>query len=170
MLTRLASAAVVLFATTLTALAQTAGLPVANFSNWDVHVLDTANGKVCFVASRPIRSLPENVRRSEILFMVTTRPSEGVRNEAYAQMGYPLAANSRVTVTIDAGENFSMFIQEEGAWLESEVEDNLLTQAMRRGREMVVRGRSTRGTDTTDTYSLIGVTAALDRATSECAG
>lgn len=170
MLIRLASAALLLLAITIGASAQQGapGLPVANFQFWDVHALDTPQGKVCFVASRPNRSLPEGVRRSEILFMLSRRPFEAVMNEAYAQMGYPLAPDSEVLVTVDGNETFTMFISEEGAWLQSEVEDNLLAAAMRRGREMVVRGRSARGTDTTDTYSLAGVSAALDRMATEC--
>ena len=36
------------------------------------------------------------------------------------------------------------------------------------GAEMVVQGRSTRGTLTTDKYSLAGISAALDRAQKEC--
>ncbi len=35
-----------------------------------------------------------------------------------------------------------------------------MVQAMRRGRKMVVRGLSTRGTKTVDTYQLAGFTAA----------
>ena len=33
---------------------------------------------------------------------------------------------------------------------------------------MIVKGTSSRGTDTTDTYSLLGITAALNRAAQEC--
>lgn len=168
MLLRIASAAVLLFCATVAAMAQTPGLPIANFQFWDVHVMNGAGGKICFVASRPTRSLPEGVNRSEILFMISNRPSANITNEAYAQMGYPLAAESQVMVTVDGTDTFTMFIEGEGAWLPSVVEDDLLTAAMRRGREMVVRGRSTRGTNTTDTYSLVGISAALDRAVAEC--
>jgi hypothetical protein len=39
---------------------------------------------------------------------------------------------------------------------------------MRKGDEMVVRGKSRRGTITTDTYSLSGVTKAVDAITKVC--
>ncbi len=143
------------------------GLPLARFEHWDVHVVNPPTGKVCFVASRPTASQPQGVLRSEILFMVSKRPQDNVTNEAYAQMGYPLAGE--VTVAIDGGDPFAMtLVVEEGAWLPTDLDDDRLTAAMRRGRTMVVRGRSTRGTNTTDTYSLQGVTAALDRAAREC--
>lgn len=171
MLIRLVSAAGLLAAMTVAAIAQNNGRLIATFTAWEVHVMESPQGRVCFAASRPTESnIPVGPRRSEIAFILSNRPAANVRNEAYAQMGYPLAPDSQVLITIDGTETFSMFVEDEGAWLPSAVEDDLLAAAMRGGREMVVRGRSARGNDTTDTYSLIGVSAALDRAAAECAG
>lgn len=143
------------------------GVPFARFQSWDLHVLDEPAGKTCIVASRPIESLPTNVLRSAITFMVTDWPADGVQNEIHVEMGYPLASD--VSVTVDDQAPFTMtIVDDEGAWLPTEVEDNLLTTAMKRGRTMVVRARSTRGTDTVDTYSLLGISAALARAAEEC--
>ncbi|MGV8840846.1 MAG: invasion associated locus B family protein [Bauldia sp.] len=165
MLSRIALAATLLVGSVIAATAQN-GTPVANFQYWDVHAITTAQGRICFVASRPTdaRTDPPGRARSEVLFMVTIGT-----NETYAQMGYPLAPESEVLVTVDGGESFTMFVEGEGAWLPSRVEDDLLVAAMRGGTEMVVRGRSARGTNTTDTYSLRGITAALERAARECA-
>ena len=165
MLPRIALAAALVVGFVFGAAAQN-GVQIANFQYWDVHVLTSAQGRVCFVASRPsdARTDPPGRARSEVLFMVTIGT-----NETYAQMGYPLAPDSEVLVTVDGGEAFTMFVNGEGAWLPSRVEDDLLVAAMRRGTEMVVRGRSARGTNTTDTYSLRGITAALERAARECA-
>jgi hypothetical protein len=153
------------------------GEPLARFQYWDLHILDEPAGKTCIVASRPVDSQPTTVLRngqqvaivrSAVTFMITDWPADGAQHEAHVQMGYPLAGN--VSVTVDDEATFTMtIIDNEGAWLPTEVEDNLLTAAMMRGRTMVVRARSTRGTDTVDTYSLYGVTAALARAAEECA-
>ncbi|MCW5713411.1 MAG: hypothetical protein KIT43_02680 [Bauldia sp.] len=165
MLPRIALAAALVVGFAVGAAAQN-GVPIANYQYWDVHALTSAGGKICFVASRPTtaRIEPAGRIRSEVLFMVTTST-----NETYAQMGYPLAPDSEVLVTVDGDEAFTMFVDGEGAWLPSRVEDDLLVAAMRRGTEMVVRGRSARGASTTDTYSLRGITAALERAARECA-
>ncbi|MGB1026239.1 MAG: invasion associated locus B family protein, partial [Rhodospirillaceae bacterium] len=40
---------------------------------------------------------------------------------------------------------------------------------MKRGRDMIVKGTSSRGTVTTDTYSLSGVTAAMNAIDKACA-
>lgn len=165
MLPRIALAAALIASSVIGAAAQN-GVPVANFQFWDVHTASSPQGKICFVASRPTdsRTEPAGRVRSEVLFMVTIGT-----NETYAQMGYTLAPDSEVLVTVDGGEAFTMFVVEEGAWLPSRVEDDLLVAAMRRGTEMVVRGRSARGANTTDTYSLRGISAALERAAQECA-
>ena len=47
--------------------------------------------------------------------------------------------------------------------------DGALVESMRAGVEMTVRGTSARGTDTTDTYSLSGVTAAMGEIDKACA-
>jgi hypothetical protein len=143
------------------------GEPFARFQYWDLHVLNEPAGKTCIVASQPTESLPTNVLRSAILFMITDWPADGVQTEIHVEMGYPLATD--VSVTVDDEATFTMTIVDgEGAWLPTEVEDNLLAAAMMRGRTMVVRARSTRGTNTVDTYSLYGVSAALARAAQEC--
>jgi invasion protein IalB len=143
------------------------GEPFARFQSWDLHILERPEGRTCIVASRPLESLPSNVIRSAITFMITDWPTDGTQNEVHVQMGYPLATD--VTVTVDDQATFTMtIVDDEGAWLPTEVEDDLLTDAMKRGRTMVVRARSTRGTDTVDTYSLFGITAALAQAAEEC--
>lgn len=163
---KLLGALAAIFAFVPSAIAQE-GEPFARFQSWDLHILDGPQGHICVVASRPIESLPTNVVRSAITFMITDWPTEGTQNEVHVQMGYPLATD--VTVTVDDAATFTMtIVDDEGAWLPTEVEDNLLTEAMMRGRTMVVRARSTRGTDTVDTYSLFGITAAMARAAEEC--
>ena len=64
------------------------------------------------------------------------------------------------SVDID-GQKFTMFTKKDGAWMANPAEERKLVAAMKAGREMVVSGVSARGTQTTYTYSLSGVTAAI---------
>jgi hypothetical protein len=57
----------------------------------------------------------------------------------------------------------------QGAWSASPEEDARILAAMRRGANAVVSARSSRGTNTQDTFSLFGVTAATDEAQRRCA-
>ena len=52
--------------------------------------------------------------------------------------------------------------------MESADAEKRLVEAMKKGSLMTVQGRSSRGTLTTDKYSLSGISAALDRIAQEC--
>ncbi|MBN8965564.1 MAG: hypothetical protein J0H89_09345 [Rhizobiales bacterium] len=52
--------------------------------------------------------------------------------------------------------------------MKNAAEEGRLVEAMRKGADMVVKATTSRGTQTTDTFSLKGATQALDRAAQEC--
>ena len=74
----------------------------------------------------------------------------------------------KVTVTIGSS-NFELFTKDEGAFIEKTEDEGKLAAAMKAGNAMTVKGRSARGTNTSDNYSLSGATAALERIAKECA-
>ena len=55
-------------------------------------------------------------------------------------------------------KTFTLFTIEDRAYAESEEDDIRIIAAMKRGSTMTVIGTSSRGTKTTDTYSLLGFT------------
>jgi hypothetical protein len=150
------------------ALAQT---NVGAFKDWNAFVSNESDGKLCFVASQPKDSKYSQpiTGRDPVFFMVTSIPAKGIRNEVSTIIGYSFAPNSEVTVDID-GKTFKMFTNEsqgDTAWAVVE-QQAALVEAMKAGTRMTVQGQSKRGTVTTDSYSLSGVTAALDKAAAEC--
>jgi hypothetical protein len=144
---------------------------VSRHTDW--LVLEERQGlRACMTFGEPVQSLPENVRRGAIYIVVTHIPSENVGSQVRIEMGYPLENGRDVTVDID-GRTFQLFRDDrtqETAWTRSDDDDAALIAGMRAGRRMVVRGRSTRGTDTTDTYSLSGFTAATRATIAACQG
>jgi len=74
-----------------------------------------------------------------------------------------------VTVGID-GESVNLFTLGELAWTNSDEDDSRILAALKRGKEAVIVGMSSRGTKTTDTFSLLGVTAAAEDARNRCRG
>jgi hypothetical protein len=171
MLNRIVAALVILAASATAAFPQ-ASNRVATFQDWSVYVYSGPSGRICYASSQPQTTAPVGVNRDPIYFMVSNWAGRDVDNEVSVIMGYPLEANSNLTVTIDTDENFTLFstptpYPDTGFVRELDQEAQLIV-AMRRGVSMVVRGRSARGTDTTDTYSLRGISAALDRAAQEC--
>jgi invasion protein IalB len=43
-----------------------------------------------------------------------------------------------------------------------------MVDALRKGSDVVIKATTSKGTQTTDTFSLKGISQALDRATQEC--
>ena len=77
-------------------------------------------------------------------------------------MGYPLQESSKVTVNVD-GRDFTFFTRGSSAWVENAAQEPQLVAAMKAGTSMTVKAVSRRGTDTSYSYSLRGITAALNQ-------
>jgi hypothetical protein len=108
---------------------------------------------------------PVSVRRGDILLFVTFRP--GKPGEVSFTGGYPFADGSTVGVTID-GNAYELFTDGEWAWPATPESDAQLLAAMKNGAQAVVTARSGKGTQTQDTFSLRGFTAAMTEAETRC--
>lgn len=135
---------------------------------WTAWKGSDSTGVICYISSPPQTFLPNGANRDPIHFLVIHRKGLGTTNEVQTIVGYPLETGSTPQVTID-GRAFDMVVDGEAAWLASGDDEDAFVAAMKAGTEMVVRARSQRGTDTTDTYSLLGVTAALAKIDEACA-
>ena len=147
---------------------------VAVSTAWSVFV-ETEPALECWGVSGPTETVNTRdgeeveVRRGDILLFVAYRPAAGVAGEVSFTGGYPFAENS--TVTLRVGESsFEMFTRGEFAWPVSDEDDARIVDAMRRGADVTLTGRSARGTQTEDSFSLMGFTAALEEAQARCAG
>ena len=128
----------------------------------------TENGnRVCYMASQPTREEGNYTRRGDVFALVTHRPAENSRNVVSFITGYTYQPGSEVTVTI-GGDSFSLFTDGDTAWPRDPATDQRVVDAMKRGANMVVNGVSSRGTRTTDTYSLFGFTATHDAISEAC--
>ncbi|EEW26789.1 conserved hypothetical protein [Rhodobacter ferrooxidans] len=108
---------------------------------------------------------PVSVRRGDILLFVTYRP--GKPGEVSFSGGYPFAAGSTVNVNID-GTTFELFTDGEWAWPANTADDAAVLAAMKKGTTAVLSARSGKGTQTKDTFSLRGFTAAMTDAEKRC--
>ncbi len=142
---------------------------VGTFGDWTAYHYKTKKGPVCYIVSQPVKAelSRKGAKRDPVFFLVTHRPGDKVRGEVSTIIGYPFKPNSTPTVEID-GQRFILFAVKDGAWSEGPQVDRKIVAAMKRGRSMVVRGVSKRGTTSVDTYSLKGVTAALNKINQLC--
>ena len=138
------------------------------YSDWAAYMSE-GSPKVCFAVSQPRDSSPKNVRRGPIYFYVSHYPGDKVAGEISVKMGYPFAPGAKVTVTI-GDDKFELFTKDEGAFVEKTEDEAKLVAALKAGSSMTIQGRSARGTNTSDTYSLSGTTDAIERIAKECSG
>ena len=153
------------------ALAQESTNRVAVETAWSVFV--EGDPRECWVVSAPQETVntrggqPANVRRGDVLLFTTYRAG-GTPGEVSFTGGYPFDPDSTVGLTIGSNE-FQLFVEGQWAWAGSAEDDAQIMAAMRSGAEAVLSARSARGTDTRDTFSLFGYTAATEAAASRCA-
>ncbi|ETX28499.1 invasion associated locus B family protein [Roseivivax isoporae] len=107
------------------------------------------------------------VTRGQILLMVFFRPEAEVTGQVAFTGGYPFADGSTVNINI-GGTEFEMFTEGEWSWPATPQDDARIVTAMKRGADAVVTARSSRGTQTEDTFSLLGFTAAVEDAERRC--
>lgn len=140
---------------------------LGEFQDWRAFTFQEDGNKVCYMASQPKKEEGDYTKRGEVYAMVTHRPAQGTQNVVSFVIGYPFKQDSRVNVSID-GKGFTLFTHKDTAWAPDKETDRELVQAMRAGRTMIVKGVSSKDTETTDTYSLLGFTAAHNAVNDAC--
>jgi len=151
---------------------------VAAFKDWNVFVED--NPYVCWSVSVPTEQVNRRdgravaVKRSLTQFSVSFLPSQQLKGQVAFTGGYPFASGSTVELKV-GGERFELIPgvnenDDEWAWAENSDVDAKIVNAMKLGSKAVLTGKSSLGTDTSDTFSLFGFTAAFDHAQERCSG
>jgi hypothetical protein len=142
---------------------------IGQFGTWGAYTA-TPNGKrVCFALAKPSSSKtnPPNRPRDPAYAFVSTRPSEKVVNEVSIMIGYTLKAGSESTLEV-GGASYVLYTQGDGLWIKNAAEEERMVDAMRKAADATVRGVSAKGTETTDVFSLKGLSQALDRLAQDC--
>ncbi|MEO8241547.1 MAG: invasion associated locus B family protein [bacterium] len=151
--------------------AQTTDALVATKTDWSVFD-PPESPKQCFGVSSPKETVntrdgkPVSVKRSDILLFVTFHPGQA-NGETSFTGGYPFAGGSTVTLNVD-GTKFEMVVDGEWAWPANTDDDAKVLAALQKGQSAILTGHSSKGTQTQDTFSLRGFTAAMTEAASRC--
>lgn len=140
---------------------------MGTYGDWLAYSFVESGNKVCYMASKPKKDEGKYSRRGEIFALVTHRPAEGTKDVFSYIAGYDYKSGGDVTVEVN-GKRFVLFTQDDTAWTPDAETDARLSKAIRAGSKMIVKGTSSRGTATKDTFSLKGSTAAYKKITSEC--
>jgi hypothetical protein len=142
---------------------------IGQFGTWGAYAATPNGKKVCFALAKPSSSKtnPPNRPRDPAYAFVSTRPSEKVANEVSIMIGYALKPGSESTLEV-GGASYAMYTQGDGLWIKNAAEEERMVEAMRKSADLVVKGVSAKGTETTDTFSLKGLSQALDKIAQDC--
>jgi hypothetical protein len=142
---------------------------IGQFGTWGAYTATPNGKKVCFALAKPASSKtnPPNRPRDPAYAFVSTRPAEKVVNEVSFMIGYTLKPGSESTLEV-GGASYAMYTQGDGLWIKNAAEEERMVDAMRKAGDVVVKGVSAKGTETTDTFSLKGLSQALDRLAQDC--
>lgn len=133
--------------------------PLGAFGKWSAYSYDDAGKQVCYAASLPIKSEGAYKSRGEVQILITHRPADQAVDVVSIVAGYSYKPDTDANVSVGT-RRFDLFTVEGRAWARDAKTDKDLVQAFIKANSMVVKGVSSRGTPTTDTFSLQGFTAA----------
>jgi len=142
---------------------------IGQYGTWGAYTATPNGRKVCFALAKPSSSKtnPPNRPRDPAYAFVSTRPAERVFNEVSIMIGYALKPGSESSLEV-GGASYAMYTQGDGLWIKNAAEEEQMVSAMRKSAEVTVKGVSAKGTETTDVFSLKGLSQALDRLAQDC--
>ena len=142
---------------------------LGQFGSWGAYTAAPNGKKVCFALAKPSSSKtnPPNRPRDPAYAFISSRPAEKVINEVSIMIGYPAKPGSESTLEV-GGARYAMYTQGDGLWIKNAAEEEKLVEAMRKSGEITVKATSGKGTQTTDVFSLKGLSQALDRMAQDC--
>lgn len=148
-----------------TAKSESNGGHLGTFGDWEAYA-DARDG-FCYAGSKPTKQEGKYTQRGDAFILVTHRPKEKTFDVVSIEAGYVYKDGSEVKAIV-GDQALSLFGQGGQAWARDAAGDGQLVKAMRAGSILVVKGTSSKGTLTVDTYSLKGISAALDAINKAC--
>lgn len=130
---------------------------VETSGSWRVLKVSASGNLTCYIASLPIDSAGSFKKRGEPYLLVTSKSP--TVDEVSTSAGYPFDEKKDVMLSFGQ-KNYKLFARGEVAWAYDADSDKAIVKDMMRGSKVVVQGKSWKGTDSKDTYSLSGFTAA----------
>lgn len=145
--------------------------PIGAFHAWSAYIFGPPQRRTCYIVGRPMRSEP-NVKRGDAYILISDQVGDKIMNQISVNAGYRYRKGSKVAVAI-GGATFTLATVDkpgyrDTAWaLDAKTRAELI-DAMEKGSLMTVKGEPSRGAGTTDTYSLAGITKALQAIAHAC--
>jgi hypothetical protein len=153
------------------AVGTTPGKPnlVGTYADWGTYLSQGAKSKICYALGQPKDRSPSSLKRESAYVFISSRPGEGVRNEVSIIMGVPLKDGANGGKAQVGSASFELVAKGQNAFIKNAAEEGQFVESLRkRGSRLVIKIPTSKGAVVADTYSLSGVSQALDRVAKEC--
>ena len=140
---------------------------IGKFKNWETFTVTENNNKICFAQSIPILRAPKKFERNPSRLFISFRPTEDIKDEVSATSGYTFQ-KEKIVKAKTGKKTYDFFSQEEFAWILDTEEEQRFIKAMKKASRVMIIGRTEKGKQTIDHYSLMGFTKAYDTAKKNC--
>jgi invasion protein IalB len=143
---------------------------LASYGDWGVFVAQGEKSKTCYALATPKERAPAGLKRDPAYVFISSRPGENVREETSIIMGFPVkeGAAARAEIGGGSGSGFDLVAKGTNAWIKNQAEEPQFVEALKKGSKLTVKAPSLKGHVTTDSYSLAGLSQALERVEKEC--
>ena len=140
---------------------------IGKFKDWETFTVTENDNKICFAQSIPILRAPKKFERNPSRLFITFRPSEDMKDEVSATSGYTFQ-KEKIVKAKTGKKNYDFFSREEFAWIVDTEEEQRFIKAMKKASRVMIIGRTEKGKQTVDHYSLMGFTKAYNTAKKNC--
>ena len=140
---------------------------IGKFKDWETFTVTENNNKICFAQSIPILRAPKKFERNPSRLFVSFRPIEDIKDEVSTTSGYTFQ-KEKIVKAKSGKKTFDFFAQENFAWILDTEEEQKFIQAMKKASRVMIIGRTDKGKQTIDHYSLMGFSKAYTTAKKNC--
>ena len=140
---------------------------IGKFKDWEAFTVTENDNKICFAQSIPILRAPKKFERNPSRLFITFRPSEDMKDEVSATSGYTFQ-KEKIVKAKTGKKTYDFFSREEFAWILDTEEEQRFIKAMKKASRVMIIGRTEKGKQTVDHYSLMGFTKAYNTAKKNC--
>lgn len=140
---------------------------IATYGDWGAFLAEVGKDKTCYALAQPKERNPADLKRDPAYIFISNRPSENIRNEVSIIMGFKMKDGGDAEAEIGSA-SFELISKGTNAWVKNPAKESELIAAMKKGAKLIIKAASIKGHVTTDSYSLAGLSQALERAAKEC--
>lgn len=145
------------------------GNPVqlASFGDWGAFLAQGGKDKTCYVLAQPAERVPSKLKRDPAYVFISSRPGENIHNEVSITMGFRMKDGGDAQADVE-GTDFDLISKGSNAWIKNPAQEAQFIAAMKKSAKLIIKAASVKGNVTTDSYSLDGLSQALQRVEKEC--